>query len=501
MPVARRAAAAAGSLLLATAVAGSAPGVARSGTAGSAGMARSGTAGSAAQGATAAAMAAVTIRPGAIHAAATALPAPPTTAFCEQHSGIACYRPGQLQQAYDLPRLYREGITGRGQTIVIVDSFGSPTVAHDLSVFDKATGLPAPPSLKVIEPAGKVPRYRPTSGREGWADETDMDVEYAHTIAPGAAILVVETSTAENEGTTGFPQIVTAEEYVIRHHLGSVISQSFSATEQTFPSRQSLLGLRGAYLDAAAKNVTVLAASGDSGAADLEYNQVTYSLHPVTSWPDSDPLVTGVGGIQLHLNAAGDDTTPPTVWNDTYNEAANELIDGNRGPNPLAGGGGLSVMFARPGFQDGVQAVVGGSRGVPDISMSAACDGAVDTYQSFAGQAAGWYPSCGTSEATPEFAGIVALADQVAGHPIGVINPYLYQLSARHAPGIVDVTAGNNTVSFRQDGALHTVQGFQAQPGYDLASGVGTVDAFWFVKELAQAAGIRKAAPARSRAR
>jgi subtilase family serine protease len=490
MRVIRRTAAAAGSLLLAT--------VAAAGSAG--GEARGGTAGSAPPGVPSGATAAVAIRPGAIHAAATALPAPPTTAFCEQHFDIACYLPEQLQQGYDLPRLYRQGITGRGQTIIIVDSFGSPTVAHDLGVFDKATSLPPPPSLKVIEPAGRVPKYHPTAGREGWAGETDMDVEYAHAIAPGAGILVVETPTAENEGTTGFPQIVTAEEYVIGHHLGGVISQSFSATEQTFPSRQSLLRLRGAYLDAAAKGVTVLAASGDSGAADLEFNQVTYYLHRVTSWPDSDPLVTGVGGIQLHLNAAGDDASPPTAWNDTYNEAANEVIDGDRGPNPLAGGGGLSVMFARPGFQDGVRAVVGGSRGVPDISMSGACDGAVDAYQSFAGQAAGWYPSCGTSEATPEFAGIVALADQVAGHPLGVINPYLYQLSARRAPGIVDVTSGNNTVSFRQGGALHTVRGYQAQPGYDLTSGVGTVDAFWFVKELAQAAGIRKPAPAQSRA-
>jgi subtilase family serine protease len=472
MRVACRAAAAASFLLLAAAMTGGAWGVARSGPAEPGAV--------------------VAIRPGAIHAVASALPAPPTTAFCEQHYGIACYLPGQLQQAYDLPRLYQQGITGRGQTIVIVDSFGSPSVAHDLSVFDQATGLQPPPSLKVIQPAGKVPPYRPDASREGWAGETDMDVQYAHAVAPGASIVVVETPTAENEGTTGFPQIVTAEEFVIGHHLGGVISQSFSATEQTFPSRQSLLRLRGAYLDAAAKGVTVLAASGDSGATDLEYNQVTYYLHPVTSWPDSDPLVTGVGGIQLHLNAAGADVAAPTVWNDTYNEAANEFVDGNRGPNPLAGGGGLSVMFARPGFQDGVRSVVGGSRGVPDISMSGACDGSVDSYQSFAGQAAGWYPTCGTSEATPEFAGVVALADQVAGHSLGVINPYLYQLSARRAPGIVDVTSGNNTVSVRQGGAVHTVRGYQAQPGYDLASGVGTVDAFWFVKELAQAAGPRK---------
>jgi subtilase family serine protease len=431
----------------------------------------------------------VSIQPDAAHAVAEAASAPPSTASCERRYRIACYTPAQMQQAYNLPPLYRDGVTGRGQTIVIVDSFGSPTVQRDLAAFDRAAGLPAPPSLKVIQPAGKVPAYQPTSNRESWAGETDLDVEYAHTIAPGASILLVETPTSENEGTTGFPQIVTAEKYVINHHLGAVISQSFSATEQTFPSKRSLLSLRGAYIDAARKGVTVLAASGDSGAADVKFNEVTYYLHRVTSWPDSDPLVTGVGATELHLNAAGDNVRPATVWNDTYNQAADEFVVGNQGPSPLASGGGTSVIFGRPAFQKGVRGVVGDRRGVPDISMSGACNGGADMYQSFPGQAPGWYPSCGTSEATPQFAGIVALADQVAGHPLGVINSYLYRLSARHAPGIVDVVSGNNTVSFRQGGRLHTVTGFSARPGYDLASGVGTVNAFWFVPELAQAAG------------
>ena len=183
-------------------------------------------------------------------------------------------------------------------------------------------------------------------------------------------------------------QIVAAEKYVISHHLGGVISQSFSATEQTFASKQSLLDLRGAYIDAARSGVTVLAASGDSGAADVKFNEVTYYLHPVTSWPDSDPLVTGVGGIRLHLSAAGNNLKRPTVWNDTYNVQANEFVNGNAGPNPLAGGGGKSVIFTRPGYQNGVRDIVGDSRGVPDISMSAACNGAADMYQSFAGQPA-----------------------------------------------------------------------------------------------------------------
>ncbi|MGI8447374.1 MAG: S53 family peptidase [Streptosporangiaceae bacterium] len=430
-----------------------------------------------------AATATVSIAPAAVHVR-DARTAPPTTSYCETHYKIACYQPAQIQQAYNLGPLFGKGITGQGQTIVIVDSYGSPTVRHDLGVFDKTFHLPSPPSLKVIQPAGPVPKYRPTSNREGWAGETELDVEWSHVMAPHANILVVETPTSENEGTTGFPAIVKAETYVVDHHRGGVISQSFSATEQTFPSRKSLLKLRGAYQDAAKKGVTVLAASGDSGAADVRFDQSTYYLHPVTSWPDSDPLVTGIGGTQLRDTAKHGWRS--VVWNDTYNVPTQQYIFGSKGPNPLAGGGGKSVIFPRPRYQKGVAAVTGTQRGVPDISMSGACNGAVDMYQSFQGQPAGWYPTCGTSEATPLFAGVVALADQVAGHPLGLINPALYKMSAMGAAaGIVDVTKGNNTVSFPQGGKLHTVTGFSARPGYDLASGVGTVNAAKFVPALA----------------
>lgn len=429
----------------------------------------------------------ISISPDVRHAVAIPAATPPATTLCETDYGIACYQVAQIRRAYGLPTLAAAGISGQGQTIVIVDSYGSPTVRHDLAVFDKAEHLAAPPSLRIIRPVGKIPPYRPDATREGWAGETDLDVEYAHAIAPAARILLVETPTAENEGRTGFPRIVAAEKYVISHHLGGVISQSFSATEQTFASPRRLLGLRGAYLDAARNGVTVLAASGDSGAADVRYNGTSYYSHAVTSWPDSDPLVTGVGATRLGLNASGRPVVATKAWNDTYNRAVNRYLFGSTGPSPLASGGGRSAIFARPWYQRQVGKVVLGRRGVPDISMSGACDGAADMYQSFPGQPAGWYPACGTSVSTPEFAGIVALADQVAGKNLGLINPYLYVMSAHHARGIIDVTEGNNTVSFRQGRVprLQTVSGFTAGVGYDLVTGVGTVRAPQFVRELA----------------
>ncbi len=174
--------------------------------------------------------------------------APPTTAQCEATAGLACYQPFQIQRAYDMNPLYHAGLTGRGETIVIVDSFGSPTVQSDLATFDAAFGLPAPPSFQIIQPAGAVPPFNPNDPNQpGWAEETSLDVQWAHTMAPGANILLVETPVAETEGVQGFPQIIEAENYVINHDLGDVITQSFGATEQTFPSPDSIYALRSAY--------------------------------------------------------------------------------------------------------------------------------------------------------------------------------------------------------------------------------------------------------------
>jgi subtilase family serine protease len=436
-----------------------------------------------------ASLAGVIVRPGVIHAAQGTRTGPLSTAECEQAYQVACYGPAQIRQAYDLPALYARGVTGRGTTIVIVDSYGSPTIRNDLAVFDRAYQIPAPPQFQIIQPEGRVPAYDPASSdMVGWASETTLDVEWAHAVAPGAKLLLVETPVSETEGVHGFPQIVAAEQYVLHHYRVDVISQSFSATEETMPSAAQVQALRGAYRLADRDRVTVLAASGDAGAADLRPDETTYYPFRVTSWPDSDPLVTGVGGTQLHFTAHGT-PAPPTVWNDTYDQAATEFADGTSGPAPLASGGGTSIFFTRPAYQNGVQDIVGGRRGVPDISMSAACNGSVNTYASFGGAPPGWAPTCGTSEATPLFAGIVALADQVAGHSLGLINPALYQLAAQHAPGIVEVTSGNNTVSFAQDGHEHTVTGFSARAGYSLAAGVGTVDARYFVPELAHLAG------------
>jgi subtilase family serine protease len=401
---------------------------------------------------------------------------PPTTAQCRSSLGISCYSPVQLQAAYDLQPLYERGQTGAGRTIAIVDSFGSPTIAQDLEQFDADFGLPAPPSLNVIQPAGQVPPFDPANAdMVGWAEETSLDVEYAHAIAPGANILLVETPVAETEGETGFPEIVRAENYVIDHGMADVISQSFGATEDTFKSVDSLLSLRSALANAARRGVTVLGSSGDQGSTDYKLNQHTLYHHQVNSWPSSDPLVTSVGGTQLHLDADGNRLARDNVWNDIAIG-----LDG-------AGGGGPSHVFARPPFQLTAQTGAGRARATPDISMSAAQDGGALVYLTAPGADPGYHVVGGTSEASPLFSGIVAIAAQIAGHPLGDLNPRLYALSALgDRAGIIDVTRGDNTFTQLQDGKpVFTVPGYAAEPGYDMASGLGTVDALRFTHAIA----------------
>jgi subtilase family serine protease len=394
--------------------------------------------------------------------ARTASQGPPTTAQCKKDIGIACYSPLQYQAAYGTTALYNEGLTGAGKTIFIVDAFGSPTIRQDVAVFDQDFGLP-PIDLDVIQPAGAPPAFNPkTNHMENWAFETTLDVEYAHAIAPGAHIVLAETPTDETEGVTGLPEMMDSELYGIKHHLADVISQSFGATEDTFPSSQDIMRLRYAFTAAQKHNVSVLGASGDLGATDFEMDLTHTYPYRVNSWPSSDPLVTSVGGTQLFLNQAGQRIKQDRVWNDGFG----------------AGGGGQSHVFSRPSFQDGVASIVGTQRGTPDVSLTAAVDGAALVYLSFLGKSqAGYYLVGGTSEATPIFAGVVAIADQAAGHDLGDLNPLLYSLAGQANSGIVDVTKGNNSFA--------GVPGFQAKHGYDMASGLGTVDAYKLVHALA----------------
>ena len=402
-------------------------------------------------------------------------PVPFSDAQCESVFRIDCYVPDQVEAAYKLPALYRRGTTGKGQTIVVVDAFGSPTIADDLLQFDQYLGLGTPP-LRIVQ-VGHVPAF--DSGNAdmiGWASETTLDVEYAHAGAPDAKIVLVEVAKEDLQ------HLALAVRYAVQHKLGDVISLSWGVPEQAL-GRKFVSSYSSIFSQAASSHITIVASSGDSGASGQD-NNGNYYRHPVASWPATSPFVTAVGGTKLNLNASGARNGPDAAWNDTYSHAVNDFFFGNDGPNPLATGGGKSAYYGRPGYQNGVRNVTGNQRGIPDISMSASCSVAVNVFETYTGGNGGWTASCGTSESAPMFAAIIALAGQEAGHPLGLVNPALYALAASNAPGIVPVASGNNTVSFPGG----TVRGYSVRHGYNLVTGLGTVNGRYLVPELASSA-------------
>ena len=399
--------------------------------------------------------------------AAPVLPSrPPTIAECQARFGSVCLAPQQLRALYAVDTLITQGITGKGVTIGIVDSFGSPTLRQDVAAFDQAFGLP-PIDLEIVTPAGAPPAFdAKNTDMVGWAYETTMDVEAAHAIAPGAKIVVIATPVSETEGRQGFPEIISAEKAV----LGKVdvISQSFAATEPTFTSPAEIRELSASIYPALkAAGIPVLSASGDSGPTDFTLDMTKLYDRPVTVWPASDPLVTAVGGTTLGVGPSGIRVESDTGWSGSG-----------------AGGGGRSEVFALPTFQSALVGGTGG-RAVPDVSIVADPATGFLTYCTYPVPV--WSPGGGTSLAAPVLAGIVALAEQAAGARVGYLNDALYSLAAGPdhgaANGIVDVTRGSNELTSKRV----TVPGYRAVSGYDLATGLGTIDAARFVPALVSA--------------
>ncbi|HET7627944.1 MAG TPA: S53 family peptidase [Bacillales bacterium] len=332
------------------------------------------------------------------------------------------YTPDQIRNAYGVDEL---SYTGTGQTIAIVDAYGSPTIKQDLQTFNQQFGLP-PADLTVVYPDGKPRR---TDG--GWALETSMDVEWAHAIAPDAKILLVVAK------SNSLADLLSAEDYASSHGA-EVVSNSWGASE--FSSEASY--------DSHFQHpgITYTASSGDSGAGVI--------------WPAASPNVVAVGGTTLNLDESG-------------NRLSVSAWDGS--------GGGLSNYFARPNYQDAWQSVVGSSRGVPDISFDADPNTGVAVYDSTRLQGEkGWFQVGGTSLGAPCWAALIALADQGRTSPLSSTETLtkLYQIagdtgSSGYVANFYDITSGNNG-------------GFAAKAGYDLVTGIGSPKANSLIPALTQ---------------
>ncbi len=373
-----------------------------------------------------------------------------------------CYTPYALRLAYGVEALTERGYTGKGQTIIDIVSYGSPTLQQDMDVFDRQFSLP-PINIQVVAPLGTVPFDPNNQDMVGWAGETELDVQIMHAIAPDANIVVMTSPVDETEGTIGLPQFLDLEKYAVSHHLGQIFSQSYVASEVTL-SDSAGQQLVKTYTDfykqiTTQEGFTIVSGSGDNGATDWA-NIAATKLSPTrtVNFPADVPWVTAVGGTTL-LHTG-----------DSYNEVAWS-----------GSGGGTSKFFSEPDFQRGmpssVQSLLGGQRGIPDIAADANPDTGLAFY--FNGQ---WDQTGGTSASTPFWAAIVAIANQMAGHPLGFINPGLYKLaaSARAQQDFRDITVGNNNVN---NGTVQ-VQGFQAVPGWDAVTGLGSPQASQFIPDL-----------------
>lgn len=382
-------------------------------------------------------------------------PTPTSSAIatCPVDLGTECLTPYDMRVAYSVQSLIERGFTGKGQTIVDIVSFGSPTLQQDMDVFDQQFGLP-PITIKVLSPLGTVPFDPSVKNMPGWAEETTLDVQIIHALAPDAGIVVLTSPVDETEGTIGLPEFRKLEEYAIANHLGNIISQSFGASEVTLndAAGQQEIQKWDAFFKQATtqQGITFFASSGDGGATDYADLQAT-KLSPVatTSFPTDDPWVTSVGGTTLERNST---SFQETAWS--------------------MSGGGFSAFFSTPAYQQSLPATVQNQlqhrRGVPDIAGDADPATGLAIYSSISS----WTLAGGTSASAPLWAAFMAIADQMAGHPLGFINPALYKLAASgsYAQDYNDITVGNNSVD---RGGVH-VQGYPAVPGWDPVTGLGT---------------------------
>lgn len=360
----------------------------------------------------------------------------PSECLAQTAGAVACQTPQSIRSAYDIPSTVNGVPAGTGQTIVIVDAFGSPTVQSDLATFSQTFGLPAP-HLTVYHPGGK-PTWNGRGTQTGWAEETSLDVQWAHAIAPGANIALVVA--ANDHGAS----IDNAVKYAVDNHLGNVLSMSYGEADYLISSPHANNGqtsqAQKAFVKAAAQNMSLFASSGDDGSD----NGAGYANF---GFPASDPNVTAVGGTNLW---AGSGLSMPhdTVWGD-YANCPLGCAFGVVGET----GGAPSLFLPK-----------GGS----DVAYNASVYTGVLTYLGFLGGANnGLYYFGGTSAGSPQWAALTADAVQAVGHPIGNVGHLAAGWASKGL--LYDVTQGSNTT------ATFT-GGYSGTAGWDRPTGWGTPD-------------------------
>ena len=368
---------------------------------------------------------------------------------------------------YGIGSLWQKGTDGAGTTIAVLEAWADPQVQANTDSFFSTLHLPNP-QIQTIYPDGPLPSTCPaqtnktTGSCASWEGEEDTDIDAIHLMAPYAKILVAVTppdsQEADDPASNGAPpEFMKSLETISSGHLANAISISAGNGESTYSEGATEIHAQDpGELAAAAAGIPVVAASGDSGVVeDLPTPYTDNGGYETTKTPgsntwDDSPWVTAVGGTTLNMSSQ----TPTKL-----------------GADPLWSqeSAGYSSVYSRPSYQNGVSSAP--MRSVPDISMDA---------------------EAGTSEAAPMLAGVLALATQSNQGDLGPINPALYGVlgPAGSRDGISDVVSGNNTMTVSPSGAngpTYIVQGYAAGPGFDVASGWGTVYTPNFVPALVTA--------------
>ena len=432
------------------------------------------------------------------------------------------YQPSEVRTAYGLDAVYGAGLNGAGQTIVIVDAYGSSTITQDANVFSAIYGLPAltPANFQIVKAPGIF--HNPHGVARNWDLETTLDVEWSHAIAPGANIALLLA--------TDHTSLEEAINYAVIHHLGNVISNSWGSPE-TLTHHGRLIRDNRILEMAAAQGIDVNFSTGDFG--DNSPAPGSKSVQ----FPSSSPFATGVGGVTLALNR--DNTIDfQTGWGTNLTRIADRvslgsppvvpplkvLGDPSFNPGTFLGfqggsGGGASGVFARPSFQSGLS-VPGNTRVLPDISWIGDPFTGVEIIMTdpTSGQLT-VSTIGGTSVACPMFSALMAIASEKAGHGLGQAAQLVYSLPAgaitdvtavsspTNVTGVIDGSAisadalasplGNTTsyfsalynspfstrwfvLTFGTDTSLTT------GPGWDNVTGLGTPNGLSFINAIAQ---------------
>jgi subtilase family serine protease len=396
--------------------------------------------------------------------------------FTSSISGDHFLAPDDFATIYGLQGLYNSGIEGSGEKIVVIGQ--TDFQLSDIQAFRAAAGLGANNPAVLLMPGSPDP-----GTVAGNLVEADLDLEWSGGLAPDASILYVNSDNA-----------FSGLQYAIDEDLAPVLTVSYGDCEADAGAAFAD-SLANSAKQANAQGMTMVSASGDDGAADCDEgtptSPPTIATHGLAvDIPAAIPYFTGVGGTEFN---EGSETywsstnnaymgsalryIPETAWNETANDGS-----------LAAGGGGASTLFSKPSWQTGAGVPADGKRDVPDVSFNASAGH--DPYLiCTSGSCVNGFRAAdntlqvvgGTSAGAPSFAAVVALIDQRQKGAQGNVNPTLYAVAAKSSDAFHDVTTGNNMVPC-EPGSLDCPgsgeMGYSAGPGYDLASGLGSIDAY-----------------------